>query len=105
MIRSRSSTCCILSDSSTVPGADTLRAEVLLARGEAAKAASLARRDLTASWDTAPEPYAMRPIRCAARETLALALLAQHSRAAKQELRSAADCGSSRAARALEANP
>ena len=94
-----------LCGSASVAGADTLCARIFLAQGNASKAASLARRDSSASWDTAPEPYALQSVRCAARETFGLALLAQHSRAARAELQAAAACGSTRAQQSLQALP
>lgn len=88
-----------LSEAPNVPGAASVRAEILLARGgpgDAKAAEGLARRELTTSWD-AVEPYDMQPVRCSAQEALALALHAQRSRWAKAELDKAAQCGSARA--------
>jgi hypothetical protein len=88
-----------LSDAPNVPGAASLRARLLIARGnsgDAKLAERLARRELTASWD-APEPYDMQPVRCAAQEALGLALHALHARKAKEELGKAVECGSTRA--------
>jgi hypothetical protein len=93
-----------LSDAPDVPGAASLRARILVARGkpgDAKQAEHLARKELTATWP-AEEPYDMQPIRCAAEEALALALHAQHSPRAKAQLQRAADCGSNRASELLD---
>jgi hypothetical protein len=89
-----------LSDAPNVPGAGSLRAQILLARGDAAQAVRLARRELKAGWN-APEPYVMQAVRCDAQEALGLALHAQHARTAKSEVEKAAACGSARAAELL----
>jgi hypothetical protein len=47
----------------------------------------------------------MKTVRCAAQEALAVALQAQHSRKAKEELAHAVDCGSHRARELLDGMP
>jgi hypothetical protein len=86
------------SDIKTVPGANTIRATVLMGLGKPEQAAALARRDLTEQWPDAPEPFLMPIVRREAMATLGLALLAgNHPKEAAAQLKAAAALGSQRA--------
>jgi hypothetical protein len=87
----------------SVPGANTVRARVLLERSKPEEAAALARRDLAGVWSKAPEFFLMSAVRRDAAETLGLALLAAHQpKQAVRPLNDAADLGSERAREALK---
>jgi hypothetical protein len=92
-----------MSATKSVPGANTARARILMARGKPKEAAALARRDLGDQWFDAPEPYLMSTVRRDAMETLGLALLAANRpKQAAPHLKAAAGLGSARATIALK---
>lgn len=87
----------------SVPGANTVRARILIALGKPEQAAALARRDLGDVWPDAPEPFLMSVVRRDATETLGLALLAAHQpKQAAPHLKAAAALGSERARTVLK---
>jgi hypothetical protein len=85
------------------PGAQTLRAQILLSERKLSDAIAAARLDVAGAWAKRPEPIFVVAVRRAAEETLGLCLMADgQTQAAAGHLRSAAGLGSTLAAAKLE---